>query len=106
MNNSERKAIAAALAEEGFCITQTKVDDLLAEVQEEEQETEDDVAAALASFIDEAVWSVYSRAGEDACRLYRTGLEDAVELAQEDRLGFGPDEEYWFDMEEEGTRQS
>ncbi len=105
MTNRERKAIAVALAEEGFVVTQAEVNHVLGELRQDSPETDEDADAYLESLIDDAVDSIYSRTGDrKVCGIYRAGLEDALELARGERLAFGPEEDYWFDTQEKENR--
>jgi len=101
MTNTGRRAIATALAEEGWVVTQAEVDSVLKELAEMEPRDEEDAESLLASLVDDAVNSVHSRSSAHYVpELYRAGLEDAIELAREERLGFANGDEYWFDTAE------
>ncbi len=101
MTNKERKAIATALSEEGWVVTQMEVNHVLDELKAAGTDAENDEDANLDSLVDDAVNSVYSRSGDhNTCNIYRAGLKDAIELARDGRLAFSPDEEYWFDTQE------
>jgi hypothetical protein len=114
MNNSQRRAVATVLAEDGWVVTKAEVDAVIAQIREDLEagileampediaDLDDDDA-----YLSEAADAIYSRTGDNViARTYRDALADAVDLALQGRLAFGSDEAYWEDANERQTIQA
>jgi len=108
VNNTQRRALAILIGEEGFAVTRGAVDAVLEDIRAdieagslpEMPESIDDLDDTE-SYVKDAVNAVYSRTGDRGlCDRYREGLLDAVDLALRERLAFSSDGDTWADRDE------